>query len=196
MKINSAMAITLVLAAATVWAQNTTPVTPQSDPVMSGRHPMSTRSMPYSATSKMGSGPTATTVRQREQDLEDTVNKMQAVLKQMHARAAASNSKDRVTKENLEMWDLMVGHLEKNLGELRLAMATQEDMAARRAALYKQAEARSAAAAEAARSAAAADAAQSAAAAEAMSAGQPAAAGTPDHNQVEPPAPTPPPSSN
>jgi peptidoglycan hydrolase CwlO-like protein len=73
---------------------------------------------------------------------------MHAVLKQMRSKAA---SKDPLAKANLDMWELLVGHLDKQLQELRIAMVTREDMEARRAAMYKQAEAKADAAAQAAR---------------------------------------------
>lgn len=55
-----------------------------------------------------------------------------------------------MVKANLEMWDLMLGQLDKQLQELKLAEASRQDMEARRAAMYKQAEIKSQAAAKAA----------------------------------------------
>jgi peptidoglycan hydrolase CwlO-like protein len=81
---------------------------------------------------------------------------MHLVLKQMQDKAAKSKTKDSLAKANLDMWELMVGHLEKELQELKIAMAAHEDMEARRAALYKQADAKAAAEAQAARAAQAA----------------------------------------
>jgi hypothetical protein len=86
------------------------------------------------------------------QDMEGTLVRMHALLKQMAAKGAA-NSKDPLAKANLDMWELMVGHLDKQLEELQQAVATREDMEARRAAMYKQADAKSEAAAQAARAA-------------------------------------------
>jgi hypothetical protein len=89
---------------------------------------------------------------QRVQEMQSTVEKMHVVLKQMRAKTGAT-SKDPIVKANLEMWDLMVGQLEKQLQELKLAEANRADMDARRAAMYKQAEIKSQAAAGAAQSA-------------------------------------------
>jgi hypothetical protein len=94
--------------------------------------------------------PTPTPLRLRLEDLENTVNQMHTVLKQMQAKAAKSGVKDSIAKANLDMWGLMVGHLDKELQELRVAVAQREDMEARRAALYKQADAKTEAEAQAA----------------------------------------------
>jgi hypothetical protein len=72
---------------------------------------------------------------------------MREVLKQMHARAAKSTAPDSLTKANLDMWELMVGQLDKELQQLRQTLAAREDLEARRAALYRQADAKAEAAA-------------------------------------------------
>jgi MoxR-like ATPase len=95
-------------------------------------------------------------MREQVQDMENTLSRMRAVLKQMHARAAKSKATDSVTKANLDMWDLMVGQLDKEFEQLRQTLAAREDLEARRAALYRQADAKAAAEAEAARAAQAA----------------------------------------
>jgi hypothetical protein len=86
---------------------------------------------------------------QRVQEMQSTVEKMHVVLKQMRAKTGAT-SKDPIVKANLEMWDLVVDQLEKQLQELKLAEANRADMETRRAAMYKQAEIKSQAAAGAA----------------------------------------------
>ena len=100
--------------------------------------------------------PASAPLHQRVQDMENTLNQMHGVLKQMHAKAAKSTAKDSLAKSNLEMWELLVGHLDKQLQELKIASAAREDMEARRAALYKQADAKAEAEAQAARAAEAA----------------------------------------
>ena len=40
------------------------------------------------------------------------------------------------------MWELLVGHLDQTLKEARVAAAERDDMMARRAALYRQAQAK------------------------------------------------------
>jgi hypothetical protein len=100
--------------------------------------------------------PTPTSLRQRVQDMESTLTQMRLVLKKMHDKAAKSKAQDSLAKANLDMWELMVGHLDKELQELKIAMAAREDMEARRAALYKQADAKAEAEAQAARAAGAA----------------------------------------
>ena len=91
--------------------------------------------------------------RQRLEDLESTVKQMHLMLKQMQAKAASTTAKDSFAKADLGMWELMVGHMDKELQELRAAIAAREEMEARRAALYKQADAKAEAKAQAARAA-------------------------------------------
>ena len=95
--------------------------------------------------------PTPTPLHQRVEDMESTLSQMHLVLKQMHDKAAKSKVQDSLAKANLDMWQLMVGHMEKELQELKIAVAAREDMEARRAALYKQADAKTEAEAQAAR---------------------------------------------
>jgi hypothetical protein len=100
--------------------------------------------------------PAPTSLHQRVQDMESTLSHMHLVLKQMQDKAAKSKAQDSLAKANLDMWELMVGHLDKELQELKIAVAAREDMEARRAALYKQADAKAEAEAQAARAAQAA----------------------------------------
>ncbi len=51
--------------------------------------------------------------------MQDTLTKMHALLKQMQARAAKAKSQAEV--ENIEMWELMLGHLDKTLAEARVS---------------------------------------------------------------------------
>jgi peptidoglycan hydrolase CwlO-like protein len=100
--------------------------------------------------------PVQTSLHERVQDMESTLTKMHLVLTQMQDKAANSKTQDSLAKANLDMWELMVSHLDKELRELKIAMAAREDMEARRAALYKQADAKTEAEAQAARAAEAA----------------------------------------
>jgi peptidoglycan hydrolase CwlO-like protein len=88
----------------------------------------------------------------RVEDLQATVDKMHVVLKKMQAKSAAS-AKDPAVKANLEMWDLMVGQLDTQLRELKQAEASHQEMEARRAAMYKQADSKAQAEAKAAQQA-------------------------------------------
>jgi hypothetical protein len=103
------------------------------------------------AISARGTGAEATplTMRERVQDMQGTLAKMHAVLDQMKAKAAL-NSRDPLAKANLDMWELMVGHLDSELKDLRVAMAEREQWEARRASLYKQADVKAQAEAQAA----------------------------------------------
>ena len=132
--------------------------------------------------------PAPATLPQRIEDMQGTLAKMHAVLKQMHANSAKSQPKDPVAKANLEMWELLVGHLEKQLHELQAAQAVRQDMEARRAALYKQADAKADAEAQAARAAQAAKAANGG---EAPAPSVPAAGKSPAQNAPAQPSPAP-----
>lgn len=145
---NAAVAI-VVLAVTTVLAQGTSPVAaPVGAPLTSQRRALAGRRGMSSATGMQ----TPASLRQRMEDMEGTLVKMHAVLKQMRAKAVKGGAKDPLAKANLDMWELMLGHLDKQFEELQVATHTREDLEARRSAMYKQADAKSEAAAQAARS--------------------------------------------
>lgn len=154
----NATRVITILAVTTALAQGTPPSTvPAGNPpatvpggtqVMQRHGSASRRGLAGNQTRGL---PTPTPLRQRVQDMESTLAQMHLVLKQMQDKAAKSKAKDPLAKANLDMWELMVGHLEKELQELKIAMAAHEDMEARRAALYKQADAKAEAEAQAAR---------------------------------------------
>jgi hypothetical protein len=129
----------------------------------------------------------------RMQEMESTLKQMHALLKQMRAKTASSTSKDPLVKANLEMWQLMLGQLDKQFDELRTTTLARQNLNARRAALYKQAAAKAAAEAEAARNSSSSPAAATGTAERAT--GQDAAGATAGHNETEttstPAAPTP-----
>ena len=160
MTFRSAARVVMVLAATAVLAQSgqpgTTPGAPilnQSAPIPNGqslagpRGPVGNRSADPQSLGEM---------REQVQNMERTVSQMRVVLQQMHARVTKTKATDSVAKANLDMWELMVGHLDKELEQLRGTLAAREDLEARRADLYRQADAKAAAAARAARAAQAA----------------------------------------
>jgi hypothetical protein len=151
MRFRNTAAAVVVLTVATVMAQGTSPAAPPADrPIIKRwRSSRSTIVKPPSARSRMANPQASAAMHQRLQDMESTLVKMHELLKQMRANAASSRSKDPSIKANLDMWGLMVGHLDKQFEELRLTTGAQE-FEARRAALYKQADAKSEAAARAA----------------------------------------------
>jgi len=151
---NAARAI-VILAVTTAMAQTTspTPTVPGGTEVMQRQGLAGRRGLPGNQTR----GPQASApLRQRVQDMENTLSQMHLVLKQMQDKAAKSKGQDALATANLDMWKLMVGHLDEELQELRVAVAAREDMEARRAALYKQADAKAEAVAQGARAAEAA----------------------------------------
>lgn len=136
---NQSVIAVVILAAATALGQ-------------SSAGPLASRRQTVAATSNAEGIATANRAKlaanQHLQDMAATLTKMHALLKQMSAKN--SNSKDASVKANLEMWSLMVAQLDKEYEQLVAAARQREDLEARRAALYKQADDR---AAEAARKA-------------------------------------------
>ena len=153
-----ATAVIFVLAVTTVFAQESAPANtgvqaPAAAPQATPYPPTPMNRWPNSAMGRRQAGPVnPPSLQQRVQDLEATVDKMHQVLKKMQGKSAA-NAKDPAVKANLEMWNLMVGQLDKQLQELKQAEASRQDMEARRAAMYKQADIKSQAEAKAAQQA-------------------------------------------
>jgi hypothetical protein len=157
MSLRPAAVAIVVLAVTTVFAQQSAPVSaPAAAPTAGSQgiqRPMPMRRWGKGAEASKQTGPVnPVSLQQRVQDLQSTVSKMRTVLKQMQGKSAAS-AKDPVAKANLQMWELMVSQLDKELEELKQAEASRVDMEARRAAMYKQAEIKSQAEARAAQQA-------------------------------------------
>jgi hypothetical protein len=135
MKLRSA-AVLLIFAATGVWAQTAAP----------GRS-LAGRQRTVTATSTDAGSKTAemrakAAVSQRVQEMETTLTKMHLLLKQMQSSSAVKNSKDPMTKANLEMWGLMLQQLDKQFEQVKLAAREREDIETRRSAMYKQAQER------------------------------------------------------
>lgn len=177
--------VIVVLAATAALAQSTLPGTTQAAPMLSEQDLAARRGPARSRTATAPQGGLAA-ARQQVEDMDRTLSQMRVVLKQMHARAAMSKTPDSLAKANLEMWELMVGQMDKELQQLRVAVASREDMEARRAALYKQADAKIEAEAQAAR---AAQAARFADAAKNATGTQTPTATEPDGQSAKPPVP-------
>ena len=145
---NAAVAI-VVFAVTRVLAQSTPPV---GAPLTSQGHAKVGRMGMYPAGgSKVTAAQTPDMLHQRMEDMQNTLVKMHTVLKQMRAKPGKGGAKDPLAAANLDMWELMLSHLDKQLEELRASTLAREDLEARRAALYKQAEAKAALAAKNAR---------------------------------------------
>lgn len=142
MKSISKAVATMLLAATAAWAQS-------ASPSMAARASRSNSRTMMATSNAMGlaqNQQAQAAMRQRVEDMGSTLAKMHMVIKQMQAKSAAS--KDSMAKANLEMWGLMLQDLDKQYEQLRVATRTREEMEARRAALYKQAEAKAAAEAQ------------------------------------------------
>lgn len=137
------IAALLLLAASAAFGQSTPPGTgPTGAPLAVQAPPFGARRMARPATSTSNQSD----LHKRVEDMQSTVSKMQTLVKQMRAKAAKSGTtKDPVVKANLDLWELMIGHLDKQLEELKVAAATHDEWEARRAAMYKQADANAAA---------------------------------------------------
>jgi hypothetical protein len=144
----SAIRVVVVLAATAAWAQSAQPGTTPGAPILNPQG-MSGRRGPVGNKTADPQGLAA--MRERVEDMQSTLSQMRVVLRQMQARAARSNAPDSLSKANLDMWELMVGHLDKELQQMRVTLAAREDLEVRRAALYRQADAKAEAAAQAAR---------------------------------------------
>ena len=149
----SATRVLVILAATAALAQSAQPGTTPGAPILN-QQGLTGRRGPVANKTADPQGLVA--MRERVQDMENTLSQMRLVLKQMQAKAAKSNTTksnttDSLSKANLDMWDLMVGHLEKELQQMRVTLAAREDLEVRRAALYRQADAKAEAAAQAAR---------------------------------------------
>jgi hypothetical protein len=151
-----AMAITLFLAATAAWAQNPGPAaSPAAPPPVIAPDPNTNARVmsKFGRNRRAGAAQTQLAPPERLQEMESTLNDMHALLKQMQAKNASSRSKDPVAKANLEMWELLLAHLDKEFHQLQVATVAREEVEARRASLYNQAyekaakEARAAAAA-------------------------------------------------
>ena len=141
----SATRVVVVLAASAALAQSAQPGTTPGTPILNRQGPTGRRP-PVGNKTAEPQGLAA--MRERVRDMESTLSQMRVLLKQMHAKSKATDS---LAKANLDMWDLMVGNLDKELQQMRMTLAAREDLEARRAALYKQADAKTEAAAQAAR---------------------------------------------
>jgi len=144
----NAIRVVVVLAATAALAQSAQPGTTLGAPVLN-RQGLTARTSPAGNKSADPQGLAA--MRERVEDMQSTLSQMRVVLRQMQTHATKSAATDSLAKANLDMWGLMVGHLDKELQQMRMTLAAREDLEARRAALYKQADARAEAAAQAAR---------------------------------------------
>jgi TolA-binding protein len=149
----SSIIVLVVLAATAALAQSANPGTTPGAPTLN-RPGLTPRRGQVGSRSTDAQGLVA--MRQQVEDMQSTVSHMRGVLQQMQTKAAKNKPIDSLTKANLDMWELMVGHLDKELEQLRGTLAAREDLEARRAALYKQADAKAEAAAQAGRAAQAA----------------------------------------
>lgn len=168
MKLRSA-AVLLIVAATGVWAQTAAP-----SRSLAGRQ-RTVLATSTDADSKTAEMRAKAAVNQRVQDMETTLTKMHMLLKQMQASPAVKNSKDPMTKANLEMWGLMLQQLDKQFDQVKVAAREREDLEARRSAMYKQAQEKAAQSARNAQARANAGAAPAEAPQAAQSGSQPAA---------------------
>jgi len=150
MMFGNALRVTVVLAATAALAQSSHPGNTPAVKQQGQTEPRGPAG--ETATDPLGVG----VVRDQVDSMEGTLSRMHTVLKQMRGRGDEGNTSDSASKVDVQMWELMVGHLDNELQDLKQTLAAREDMERRRAALYKQADAKIAAASQAARAAQAA----------------------------------------
>jgi len=143
----SATRVVVVLAATAAFAQSAQPGTTPSAPILN-RPGLTARTSP--AGNKADPQGLAA-MRERIEDMQGTLTQMRVVLRQMQTNATKNKATDSLAKANLDMWGLMVSHLDKELQQMRVTLAARQDFEARRASLYKQADVKAEAAAQAAR---------------------------------------------
>jgi hypothetical protein len=135
------MTITMLLAATGAWAQSPAPTpSPAATPPVISPDPNISTSV-FSGLGRnrnAGIAQAQLPPRQRLQEMESRLHGMHVQLKQMRAENASSPSKCPTARANLEVWELLVSHLDKEF-QLQVATAAREDVKARRAALYNQA---------------------------------------------------------
>ena len=144
----SATRVVVVLAATAAFAQSAQPGTTPSAPILN-RPGLTTRTNP--AGNKTADRQGLAAMRERVEDMQNTLSQMRVVLRHMQTNATKSKATDSLAKANLDMWGLMVSHLDKELQQMRVTLAARQDFEARRASLYKQADVKAEAAAQAAR---------------------------------------------
>jgi hypothetical protein len=130
------MAALLIIAATGLSAQTAAPSGGRS---FAGRQ-RAVMATSTDAESKTGEMRAKADLNQRMVEMETTLGRMHLLLKQMQASAAVKNSKDPVTKANLEMWGLMIQQLDKQFDQMKVIARERADLSARRAAMYQQAE--------------------------------------------------------
>lgn len=154
MNVKVGMAITMFLAATSAWAQSPAPpaapaaATPPG--IASGSDANSRVRSRLGRNRNLSAAQARITPGERMQEMQTTLNGMHALLKEMQAKNTSTRSKDLVVKANLEMWELLLSHLDREFQQLQIATLAREDMEARRAALYKQADDKAAKEAQAA----------------------------------------------
>ena len=141
--LRSSAAAVLFLTAST-WAQSVSPAAPAASHVATSSRQVAATSNAAGVAANVRAQNSG---RQRMEEMGNTLSKMHALLKQMQAKNSAGATKDPVAKANLEMWGLMLADLDKQYEQLRTATLAKEDVESRRAAMYKQAEEKAAAAA-------------------------------------------------
>jgi hypothetical protein len=146
------MTITMLLAATSAWAQSPapTPAPAATPPFISPDPNISTIVISRLGLNRnAGAAQAQLAPRQRLQEMESRLHGMHAQLKQMQAENASNPSKCPTARANLEVWELLVSHLDMEY-QLQVETAARADFEARRAALYNQAFSKAAAEAAAA----------------------------------------------
>lgn len=115
-----------LLSATVLWAQDTAsqaPVagsaptlSPGTAPVSRARNAFRNRTMMPAPRRALSADPAFAA---RLEDMQDTLTKLHALLKQMQSQAGSSK-RQTVAAENIQMWELLLGHLDRTLAQARM----------------------------------------------------------------------------
>jgi TolA-binding protein len=136
-----ALTITLLLAAAGAWAQSPAPTSSlaATPSVISPDPNISPRVISgFGRYRNAGAAQAQLAARERLQETQSRLNDMRASLKRMEAEYASSPSKCPISRANLEVYELLLRHLDKEF-QVQVATAARTGGEVRRAALYNQA---------------------------------------------------------
>jgi len=147
MKLKNASVALAILATAVLAGVTPSAMAQQGTPSamhrrVAGRRGMSTAG---AATTTPTGAETLASMQKRLQDMQTTLIKMHAVLKQMRAKALKAGPKDSVAKADVDMWALLLGNLDSQFEEMRATTIARTEMESRRDAMVKEMEARKAA---------------------------------------------------
>ncbi len=118
MRFRSIPVTIILLSVATIWAQTS----------VGGQNPSDATPQSQAAPAPSSQDPSVAMQRmeavheQRLQEMEVILAKMHTLLNDMKAKVAAGDSKNASSQmDNIELWEMLLGHLDKTLAQARMA---------------------------------------------------------------------------